>query len=104
MKTFSEQVVEAALRVPEGRVTTYGDIAKSCGAGGQAARSVNAILVRAYTKGETSIPFHRIIYSNGRVWKKDAIIPERAEQYCKEGIIVNENGYVEDFLSKRWVF
>lgn len=44
MKTFSQRVVEAALLIPKGKVTTYGAIAKACGGGGQAARSITAIL------------------------------------------------------------
>lgn len=104
MKSFSQRVVEAALSIPKGRVSTYGDIAKASGGGGQAARSVNRILVRAYHQGETDIPFHRIVYSDGRVWKEGSIIPWRAAQYRREGITVNEKGYINDFLTKRWEF
>ena len=104
MKTFSQRVIEAAISVPKGRVTTYGDIAHASGAGGQAARSVNGILVRAYKKGQTDIPFHRIVYSSGRVWKQGNSIPWRAVQYKKEGMSVSEKGYINDFLTKRWEF
>ena len=103
-KTFSERVIEAALSVPPGRVTTYGDIAKACGGGGQAARSITGILGRAYKKGQTGIPFHRIVYSEGRVWCSQEHDKARAKLYKKEGITINENGYINDFLSKRWQF
>ncbi len=31
-KSFSERVIEAALSIPSGRVTTYGRLARACGA------------------------------------------------------------------------
>jgi len=103
-KTFSDRVIEAALSVPAGRVTTYGDIARACGGGGQAARSITGILGRAYKKGQTGIPFHRIVYSDGRVWKSKDYDKARAKLYKTEGIIINEKGYIDNFLSKRWEF
>ena len=104
MKNFSERVVEAALSIPKGRVSTYGDIAKACGSGGQAARSITAILAKAYRSGKTNIPFHRIVYSKGRVWKDGRYDKTRAELYKKEGIEINEKGYINNFLSKCYDF
>lgn len=102
--TFSERVIKAALSIPKGRVSTYGDIARVCGGGGQAARSVNAILVRAYNNGHTDIPFHRIIYSDGRVWKSQYFHEVRLSLYKKEGINIDEKGYVKNFSSLRHHF
>lgn len=61
MKTFSERVVEVALAIPKGRVSTYGHIARAAGGGGQASRSVTAILAKAYDAGEKK--FHSIASS-----------------------------------------
>jgi len=102
--TFSERVVAAALSIPEGKVSTYGDIARVCGAGGQAARSVNGILVRAYKNGQLDIPFHRIIYSDGRVWKSKDFHHYRLSLYQQEGIEVDEKGYVKNFPAIRYNF
>lgn len=102
--SFSQRVVAAALAIPPGKVSTYGDIARVCGGGGQAARSVNAILVRAYHNGQTSIPFHRIIYSNGQVWKSKETNSIRMKLYQQEGIIVDAKGYVKNFPSLRYHF
>ena len=44
MKTFSERVVELALSIPKGKVTTYGAIARAAGAGPMAAQSITSIL------------------------------------------------------------
>jgi methylated-DNA-protein-cysteine methyltransferase-like protein len=103
-KTFSERVVEAALSIPPGHVATYGDIARVCGAGGQAARSISGILGRAYKKGITNIPWHRIVYSGGRVWRSNVHSSERIKLYKEEGIEVNEKGYIQDFISIRYSF
>lgn len=103
-KTFSQRVVEAALSIPSGKVSTYGDIAKACGGGGQAARSITGILAKAYRESEINIPFHRIVYSNGRVWTHSRYDKVRAKIYKQEGIIVNEKGIIKNFLSIRYKF
>lgn len=96
-KTFSERVVELALMIPKGSVTTYGHIARAAGGGGQAARSVTAILGKAFHAGEKSIPFHRIVYAGGRVWVSDEYRAKRLKLYKQENIIVNKKGYIENF-------
>lgn len=96
-KTFGERVVELALMVPKGKVTTYGHIAKAAGGGGQAARSVTAILGKAYTAGVIQIPFHRIVYAGGRVWLSDAYKSTRLKLYKQEGIEVDKNGKISNF-------
>ena len=97
MQTFSERVIKAALSIPKGRVSTYGRIARAAGGGGQAARSVNAILVKAYRNGETGIPFHRIVYSNGTAWLSSEYTVRRMKLYKAEGIEVDKSGKIQDF-------
>lgn len=104
IKTFSERVVDAALSIPAGRVATYGDIARVCGGSGQAARSISGILGRAYNNGITNIPWHRIVYSGGKVWTHDSVDTERKKLYEKEGIDVNEKGYIKKFVTLRYDF
>lgn len=97
MKTFSERVVECALMIPKGRVTTYGHIARAAGGGGQAARSVTAILAKAYRSGERNIPFHRIVYAGGKVWLTDEYKTKRLALYKKENIHVDAKGNIRNF-------
>ena len=97
MKTFSERVIELALMVPKGKVTTYGHIARAAGGGSQAARSVTAILGKAFDNGETRIPFHRIVYASGNVWLSDTYAAKRLKLYREEKIIVNKKGMIENF-------
>lgn len=82
-KTFSQRVVDAALDIPFGRVTTYGQIARACGGGGQAARSITSILAKAYTAGEKNIPFHRIVFAGGKVWLNNEYSARRLKLYKK---------------------
>lgn len=97
IKTFSRRVVEAALSIPSGRVTTYGRIARAAGAGGQASRSITGILGKAYDMGERAIPFHRIVYADGTVWMNSRLKAERMKLYGKEGIKVDKHGKIENF-------
>lgn len=86
MKSFSQRVVEIALLIPLGRVTTYGRIAKAAGAGPMASQSITAILGKAYEEGKRDIPFHRIVYANGTIWVDEAHRAKRLALYKKEGI------------------
>lgn len=86
MKTFSERVVEIALMIPAGRVTTYGRIAKAAGAGPMASQSITSILGKAYAEGQKNIPFHRIVYANGTIWVDEVHRAKRLALYKKEGI------------------
>lgn len=104
MKTFSQRVLEAALSIPEGRVTTYGRLARACGAGPMASQSITGILAKAYNEGEKSIPFHRIVYANGTVWINDDYKAKRMKLYKKEGIEVDKNGKIKNFEEKLWEF
>jgi len=97
MKTFSERVVDLALSIPKGRVTTYGDIARAAGAGPMAAQSITSILSKATEQGVKNIPYHRIVYAGGKVWLNDTYRKERLDMYAKEGIEVNEKGVIMDF-------
>lgn len=105
MKTFSQRVVEAAVTIPKGKVTTYGAIAKACGGGGQAARSITAILGKAYDAGEKHIPFHRIVYAGGKVWTNEEYRVRRLKLYKQEGIKVDpKTGKIENFESIVFTF
>lgn len=97
MSIFSERVIKAALVIPRGRVTTYGRIARACGGGSMAARSIASILAKAYDLGETNIPFHRIVYANGKIWVDDVHRAKRMKLYRNEGITVDKKNRIVDF-------
>ncbi|MCA9353728.1 MGMT family protein [Candidatus Nomurabacteria bacterium] len=97
-RTFSEKVVEVALSIPKGRVTTYGRIARACGAGPMASQSITSILSKAWNNGEHRIPWHRIVYASGKVWLDDSHKKERMALYKKEGIDIDtKTGKIKNF-------
>ncbi len=95
--TFGEYVVKLALMIPPGRVTTYGRISRAAGGGSMASQSITGILAKAYNEGIKDIPFHRIVYADGRVWIDETHYKERMRLYKKEGIIVNKNNKIQNF-------
>lgn len=95
--TFSERVVKIALSIPKGRVTTYGAIARAAGGGAMAAQSITNILGKAYMAGEKNIPFHRIVYADGKVWINEQYEKKRMKLYKKEGIKLDKNNRIENF-------
>lgn len=92
---FSKRVYDLALNIPEGRVTTYGAIAKAAGGGSMAARSISSILSKA--PNPKVIPWHRIVYAGGRVWFSPEYEAKRRKLYKREGIKLTAGGYIEDF-------
>lgn len=96
-KTFSKRVVELALAIPKGRVSTYGRIARAAGAGPMASQSVTAILGKAFDKGKHNIPFHRIVYADGHIWVDRQHRKKRLELYKKERIELDKNDRIVNF-------
>ncbi len=92
---FSQNVWLLATSIPYGRVTTYGILARAAGGGGQAARSVTGILSKA--PNPETIPFHRIVYSNGKVWVNKKYEEKRKKLYKAEGILINKKGVITNF-------
>ena len=63
MTPFERKVLMVVSRIPAGRVTTYGDVARMAGRPG-AARAVGNILREANRPG---LPYHRVIAAGGRL-------------------------------------
>ena len=92
---FSQMVWELATAIPPGRVTTYGILAKKAGGGAQSARSVTGILSKA--PNPDSIPFHRIVYADGRAWFSPDCEKSRRALFKREGIEIDKKGYIQNF-------
>ena len=97
---FSRRVWEIATSIPEGRVMTYGGLARAAGGGPLAARSITSILGKA--PNQSAIPYHRIVYAGGRVWLSPEIEKSRRALYKREGIAINKRGCIEDFDEVLW--
>lgn len=95
VREFSQRVYDLALSIPPGRVTTYGAIAKAAGGGSMASRSITGILSKA--PNPKVIPWHRIVYAGGKVWMNLEYEAVRLKLYKREGIKLNDRGYIVDF-------
>lgn len=104
MSLFSERVVKLALSIPPGRVTTYGRIARAAGGGAMASQSITSILGKAWENGEKNIPWHRIVYADGRIWINDEHRAERLRLYRKEKIRIDARDRVVDFHTHLFEF
>ena len=62
-RTFTRRVLSVVRRIPVGRVTTYGEVARLAGTPG-AARAVGNIMKDARAPG---VPYHRVIAAGGRL-------------------------------------
>lgn len=102
--SYKEKVINAALMVPKGKVTTYGLINRAAGGHPMMAQSVTKILAGAHFSGIKNIPFHRIIYSTGKIWINEKYREKRMALYKKEGIGIDEKDRVIDFKEKLFEF
>jgi len=98
---FFEKVYEVARRIPYGRVTSYGAIARAIGAPG-AARMVGWAMNRSYEQDEY-VPAHRVVNRKGLLTGKMHFPGERTMQELleNEGIIVIDN-QIQDFKKVFW--
>lgn len=97
-------MVKLALSIPKGRVTTYGRIAQAAGGGAMASQSVTGVLAKAFRTGEKRIPWHRIVYADGRVWIDSKNRAQRLALYKKEKITIDRKGRIQDFRDILWEF
>ena len=99
---FSKKVIELALTIPEGRVTTYGLLTAAAGGHPMLCQMITHILGKSDQVDK--IPFHRIVYSNGKIWSDPKYDQWRAKLYKKEGIKVDKNNKIIDFEKILYTF
>jgi methylated-DNA-protein-cysteine methyltransferase-like protein len=92
---YRELVYRLVLRIPRGRVMSYGLVARVLGAGYDA-RAVGNIMHATPDDGR-SIPWHRVINSQGRCSTAGLTLPPDLQQRLleAEGIIFNDKGRCE---------
>ncbi|MBC7567297.1 MAG: MGMT family protein [Pedobacter sp.] len=90
-ESFYDQVFELVRLIPEGRVTSYGAIARSLGSGGSA-RMVGYAMSNAGLS-HPPVPAHRVVNSTGLLTGKFHFSPpEQMEELLQaEGVIVVDN-------------
>ena len=100
--TFSQKVWLLATSIPPGRVVTYGILASSAGGGSYAARSITGILSKA--PNQAAIPYHRIVYADGRPWLTAGNRPARLKLLKREGITLDDKDRIINFTNKLYYF
>lgn len=83
-------------RIPVGRVTTYGEVARLAGRPG-AARAVGNILREAHQPG---LPYHRVIAAGGQLGGYSNLALKRS-LLAAEGLVVTSRR-VRHFADVRW--
>jgi methylated-DNA-protein-cysteine methyltransferase-like protein len=99
---FTQNVWKLAREIPPGRVTTYGLLAVSAGGHPLMARMITHILSKAPVAD--FIPWHRIVYADGRVWLDKKFKKERLKRYQEEGIKLDKNNRIIDFDNLVYIF
>ena len=90
-KSFDERCYELLMRIPEGKVTTYREIASALNT--RAWRAVGSAMAR--NERLFVIPCHRVVRSDGAVGEYALGPDKKAELLVKEGVAV-VNGRVKD--------
>jgi methylated-DNA-[protein]-cysteine S-methyltransferase len=93
---FERKVLTVVSRIPVGRVTTYGDVARLAGRPG-AARAVGNIMQRATRPG---LPYHRVIGAGGALGGYSSLSLKRS-LLVAEGLTVTPRRVV-GFAKLRW--
>jgi len=96
MTPFERRVLAIVSRIPVGRVTTYGDIARLAGKPG-AARAVGNIMRRGDRPG---LPYHRVIGAGGGLGGYSSLHLKRS-LLSAEGLTVTPRRVV-GFAKIRW--
>ena len=91
-RNFDEMCYELLKKIPKGKVTTYGEIAKALNT--KAYRAVGNAMAK--NKNLVVIPCHRVVLSNGEIGGFALGSEKKVELLLKEGVAV-ENGRVKNF-------
>ena len=99
-ESFFEKVYSIVRLIPEGRVTSYGAIAKHLGAV-KSARMVGWAMNASHNKKD--VPAHRVVNRNGMLTGKNHFdTPDKMKSLLEqEGIVIHEDRVV-DFESFFW--
>ncbi|MBZ9779507.1 MGMT family protein [Psychroflexus sp. CAK8W] len=98
---FFERVYEVVAQIPEGKVTSYGAIAKSIGAA-KSARTVGYAM-NACVKLDRDLPAHRVVNRNGMLTGKHHFPGQNTMQRLleEEGVEI-ENDKIKNFKNIYW--
>lgn len=91
MKSFQQKVLEVVTAIPEGKVLTYGQVAKKAG-NEKASRAVGTIMAKNTDK---NVKCHRVVRSDGSVGMYNGLVGKSKETILKkEGVLFSPTGRV----------
>ncbi len=92
MDNFFDKVHKLTSKIPPGKVTTYGEIAKALGT--RNARSVGWAL---HANKDLSVPCHRVVTKDGRLAPGYAFGGQdvQREKLIKEGVVFKNQMHVD---------
>ncbi len=98
---FKSRVSAVVAAIPEGRVTTYGTVAKHLHVG---ARQVAFVLATLTAEESKRLPWFRVVAANGVVssTKLGAVGRRQIARLRAEGVAVTQRNKVEDFRLIAW--
>ncbi|EDF1434220.1 methylated-DNA--[protein]-cysteine S-methyltransferase [Salmonella enterica subsp. enterica serovar Enteritidis] len=98
--TFPQRVWQIVASIPEGFVTTYGDVARLAGSP-RAARQVGGVL-KHLPEGST-LPWHRVVNRQGAISLTGPDLQRQRQALLAEGVVVSGSGQI-DLQRYRWVY
>ena len=99
MSGFFESVYAVVKRIPEGKVLTYGDVARAVGAP-RCARQVGWALHSNPPPGV--IPCHRVVFGDGRLADGFAFGGKEVQKALLEAEGVQFDNFIVDLKKYRW--
>jgi len=98
---FFDQVFKVVRLIPEGRVTSYGAIAKYLGAP-TSSRIVGYAMNASHSQKE-KVPAHRVLNRNGKLTGKHHFSnPFMMQELLEKENIIIKNDTVQDFNNHYW--
>ncbi|MFW6176449.1 MAG: endonuclease V [Thermoplasmatota archaeon] len=98
VKDFRENFYDLVEQIPEGKVTTYGDLAEALG-DKRAARAVGRMLNK--NPRPIEVPCHRVVRSDGSIGGYANGVDKKIELLGKEGLEV-DNDNIKNFKQMRF--
>ena len=99
---FQEKLFNTIASIPEGRVSTYGHVARAVGAGGMA-RYITSTM-KSHPKFNM-LPWHRVVYADGTMWHAGMDNrEERVKIFKNEGIEVTDENKIVNFHEVLYTF
>lgn len=99
--SFFEKVYTVVRKIPQGKVTTYGNVAKKIGSPG-AARMVGWAMNAC--AGREDVPAHRVVNRNGLLTGKAHFAhPDLMQQLLENEGIEIKNNKIQNFQEVLWI-